>query len=963
MKKQKHYIKNELLCKIVMFFIFISISLLNVHSQSQIYFSNMVSPVVAPATSAMATGGFQTATLSGWTGYDSGTYPGYFLTTGSAGQITLTWATPLALALCGDGSNGSIVVMWGSTSNRPLNATLNGGTLTKIDEITTSGERSVVRTATYAIPSSTATLSNLKLNSSGGGAVYIFSAQVNSCAAGPILMVTPATRSGFTYVTGAGPSANQTIAVSGFNLTAGAAITITAPANYEVSTAAGGPYGATATIANAAGGTLAATNIYVRLKSGLAVGLYNGVNVTVSGGGAAGSQTVAVSGSVTSGVLTPLPAPVPGAGTGATSSTFTAHWTTVANATGGYEVHVYQGAVLVKTVVVAGQATNLVVVSGLTASTTYTYKMVAVGDGLTYSNSPESAASPSIATSAPPAGGTCEIRLYSTDFHDWTAKAATSNDGNPISVSTGGGAGFIVTEDSEINPVLGRETIVDADERIITFPPFNFVNGGSVYIEGNNTTGDAMAGIAGATGVFNATTGAAVVFGDIRNMAYNVRFDLGAGVNGPTALTYRIRGYITKIIVCTNPSGLPQVATTDYMPAPAAGLSLSGTVGGAVVPGSANVKAWNITCPITMSIVGADAALFTLPVTTLTQAEALAGTPVAINFTPSVVAGVSNAQLKLTSACGEITNPYYMNISGKSSTGAAPQITTPIQTWNFPTSLIAPITQNIPISGVNLTGPVTMTLIGADAAQFSLASNTVTLAQALAGTPIQVTYLGGISSPLTQNATLRLSSPGAPNVDIPLVGLTYNLPPTMYSLTKNVIPAGTGFITQDLGGTLFAVGTTVSVTVVPQTGYKFKRWTDNGSTALVRSILMISNMNITAEFEIGTGPSVSPFNAYTPLVVGNTSFTARWGAAAASTSYVVKVYNSAGTLIYTSPAQGAAVRSLNITGLTAGTQYTYTVTASTGDVSNIVGPVLTTGGSFPACGAVGSFINSNKRYI
>jgi hypothetical protein len=114
---------------------------------------------------------------------------------------------------------------------------------------------------------------------------------------------------------------------------------------------------------------------------------------------------------------------------------------------------------------------------------------------------------------------------------------------------------------------------------------------------------------------------------------------------------------------------------------------------------------------------------------------------------------------------------------------------------------------------------------------------------------------------------------------------------------------------------------------------------------------MTSNKIITAEFEPGSPIVISPFNAYTPTVVGNTSFTARWSAVAGSTGYVVKVYDTTGTLIYTSPSGAGTTR--NITGLTLGTNYTYTVTSSPGnEVSNAVSVTTTGTPPVPACGTV-----------
>ncbi len=82
---------------------------------------------------------------------------------------------------------------------------------------------------------------------------------------------------------------------SGGNLTGN--LTVTAPANFEVSVTLGSGYGSSL-ILTAAGGMVANTTIYVRLAAGPLVGSYSG-NVSVSGGGA-GTQTVAIPSSTVS---------------------------------------------------------------------------------------------------------------------------------------------------------------------------------------------------------------------------------------------------------------------------------------------------------------------------------------------------------------------------------------------------------------------------------------------------------------------------------------------------------------------------------------------------------------------------------------------------------------------------------------------------------------------------------------
>lgn len=104
-------------------------------------------------------------------------------------------------------------------------------------------------------------------------------------AANPLLTVEPSTLSGLHYVEGAGPSTSLSYSLSGINLTPAADnIAVTAPTDYEVSldngtfsTGVSVPYTA---------GTLAATPVYVRLKSSLTLGNYNGELVSNAGGGA-----------------------------------------------------------------------------------------------------------------------------------------------------------------------------------------------------------------------------------------------------------------------------------------------------------------------------------------------------------------------------------------------------------------------------------------------------------------------------------------------------------------------------------------------------------------------------------------------------------------------------------------------------------------------------------------------------
>ena len=75
------------------------------------------------------------------------------------------------------------------------------------------------------------------------------------------------------YEVDSGPSTEGGFIVSGTNLTGN--ISITAPANFEISETSGGVFSSTITLIKGAGTSISPTTLYVRLKSGLTIGSYN----------------------------------------------------------------------------------------------------------------------------------------------------------------------------------------------------------------------------------------------------------------------------------------------------------------------------------------------------------------------------------------------------------------------------------------------------------------------------------------------------------------------------------------------------------------------------------------------------------------------------------------------------------------------------------------------------------------
>jgi hypothetical protein len=107
----------------------------------------------------------------------------------------------------------------------------------------------------------------------------------------PLLTTTP-TSLPFGYVTSGTSSAPQTYSMSGLYLTPGGTITVSAPANFEVSnngTTWVSSYGVTYS-----GSTLSATTVYVRFNP-TAISAYS-ANVGMSGGGLLSTVNVAVTG-------------------------------------------------------------------------------------------------------------------------------------------------------------------------------------------------------------------------------------------------------------------------------------------------------------------------------------------------------------------------------------------------------------------------------------------------------------------------------------------------------------------------------------------------------------------------------------------------------------------------------------------------------------------------------------------
>lgn len=115
-----------------------------------------------------------------------------------------------------------------------------------------------------------------------------------------------------------------------------------------------------------------------------------------------------------SSVAPKLSTPIVGAASEITSTGFTANWTTVPNAQ-SYDVKVYQGTSLISTTNASGQTASSLVITGLLSGTNYTFKVIAKGNGVDFSDSGLSDASTVFSTI-----GVNSIDKIVTDFGDGT---------------------------------------------------------------------------------------------------------------------------------------------------------------------------------------------------------------------------------------------------------------------------------------------------------------------------------------------------------------------------------------------------------------------------------------------------------------------------------------------------------------------------------------------------------------
>ncbi len=243
-----------------------------------------------------------TCAISGtWTCQDAGNFsyantnmgsPAFTINDDKPGaQIT----TP-SLNTCGTVSFKYAYINGNSSNVFKLQKSTDGTTFTDLDTHTlgASANLSYVNYS-YDVNDASATVYIRVLSDDQNAHLFIEDFSVtNYSASSPTITLSTTSLSGFSYVEGSGPSAEQTFTVEGSDLTND--ITLTAPTDYEISETSGSGYTSPITLTQS-GGSVATTTIYVRLKAGLSAGTYNSEDITVASTGAT-SKTVTCDGTV-----------------------------------------------------------------------------------------------------------------------------------------------------------------------------------------------------------------------------------------------------------------------------------------------------------------------------------------------------------------------------------------------------------------------------------------------------------------------------------------------------------------------------------------------------------------------------------------------------------------------------------------------------------------------------------------
>ncbi len=574
-----------------------------------------------------------------------------------------------------------------------------------------------------------------------------------------------------------------------------------------------------------------------------------------------------------------------------------------------------------------------------------------------------------------------DILLYETDFTDWGTTVDAGSSNKFTTVTNGSGVDFQleggVTVNSNGSCTNGAWS-ANSNRKMI-FPSYNFINGGVVEFElavGSSNRQVSLtsptSGLAGITWNYtgDGTSGTGTQTTNLtKNTSGVLTFTIPANGSfiGDNSFIFTWQTCcITKITIYSSVGSTPYVGSTNYTNLnidPSAGAhTMRGTAddpaySGVATNAAVNVKGWNISGGITLSLEGADAGKFSFndggnAVSTLTidnpTSTSLVGFTVPLQFSPSSQVGVGSAVLVIADATNPARN-YKVALTGITDNGTtAPQLIGPVDVIPFYTSVIEPVSQTYSFAGIYLTTDAKISFTGPVAGRLKASKTSFSIIEAGKGATVTITYTGTPSASLHDETTsFMIITSGGSTLTVPLRLETFDLKPPLHALEFAADPAGTAIIKLSLAGPLYPYGSTVQVTVIPENDYYITGWSDNaGSTSDFRTIRIkpdgtTPNLITVKLAPVGSGCNncnpAGGFTAYIPANVNDDGFRPNWSKnpnESPATVYTVTVYDKGGNAVGTCTAP-AGTYSCDITGLTPADKsddlnfmYSYKVEAS-----------------------------------
>ena len=302
--------------------------------------------------------------------------------------------------------------------------------------------------------------------------------------------------------------------------------------------------------------------------------------------------------------------------------------------------------------------------------------------------------------------GQKDIMLYSTDFTDWGAVNGSGASSGDVLPCTKGGAGFFLLGKPTLDPSTGTLSFANSTCYIET-KSFDFVSGAVVEVE-----------------FYSTSTNAREI--SLSESVTQVKLDYTDYVDGAAKITDGKVGNTMMAVSTSNISTTPEDDRNVMLPAIRNGEWQAGST-------FKNPKVANTTYVVSFnmpSVVGAK----TIKVQGMNK-------------------DVHIKSLKIYTSVGNnpyVASPSYPN-AGSDGSKTSVGLTLQGEVGG------AQVSGNVDIKGFNLTGDVTFSVVGNDAAKFALGSTTMSAADAMAGANVTVSFTPSVKASAA-SAMLKISS-------------------------------------------------------------------------------------------------------------------------------------------------------------------------------------------------------------